>query len=207
MTDWADTIGSCGRRRYQLYGQGSWLTFHDRGHGGTHEFRVNTGSAAHIGTHKATFYIDFYDHPNINPIVRVKKEFNVIIDAECVRSTFDFKSITTTPYMIRAGQRNIDFRENEMKDSVSTAATRGGVYGGGDGYGNYWNGYLSYCGRRTYTFLGVFTFADHTVAGPGIMSYYSNYYYKQYRLNASSTAHYGKFVAKTEVRLDTYTQF
>jgi hypothetical protein len=64
---------------------------------------VNTGSVSHIGTHKATFYIDFYDHPNINPIVRVKKEFNVIIDAECVRSQFTFKSITTAPYMIRAG--------------------------------------------------------------------------------------------------------
>jgi hypothetical protein len=150
MPDWADTIGSCGRRRYQLYGQGSWLTFIDRGLGGTHEFRVNTGSAANIGTHKATFYIDFHDHPNINPVVRIKKEFNVIIDAECVRSTFDFKSITTTPYMISTGQRNIDFLENEMKDSVSTAATS-------IGYGNYNNGYLSYCGRRTYTFLGVFT--------------------------------------------------
>lgn len=68
-----------------------------------HEFRVSTLSPTHIGTHKATFYIDFYDHANINPIVRVKKEFNVIIDAECVRSTFAFKSIVTPIYMINTG--------------------------------------------------------------------------------------------------------
>jgi hypothetical protein len=64
-----------------------------------------------------------------------------------------------------------------MKDSVSTAATRGGVYRG-NLYGSHGDGYLSYCGRRTYTFLGVFTEADPTIAGPPIMSYYSNYYYK-----------------------------
>lgn len=79
----------------------------DRGHSASsrtkHEFRVNTTSPSHIGTHKATFYIDFHHHSNINPIVRVKKEFNVIIDAECVRSTFAFKSIVTPIYMINTG--------------------------------------------------------------------------------------------------------
>jgi hypothetical protein len=93
--------------------------------------------------------------------------------------------------------RPITFYENTMKDSVSTAATS-------YGYGSHHNGYLSYCGRRTYTFLGVFTEADNTVKGPNIMTYYNNYYYKQFRLTAPSVAHYGKFVAKTSVKLDNW---
>lgn len=57
-----------------------------------------------------------------------------------------------------------------MKDSVSTLATS-------IGYGSYGNGYLSYCGRRTYTFHGIKTLVGGNT-GPTIMTYYSNYYYK-----------------------------
>jgi len=39
------------------------------------------------------------------------------------------------------------------------------------------------------------------------MTYYSNYYYKQFRLTATSTTHYGKFIAKTSVKLNNYPQF
>lgn len=85
------------------------MTFTDNGYSEssrtTHEFRVNELTPSNIGTHLATFYIDFYDHENINPIVRIKKEFNVIIDGECIRTTFTFKPLPQEDYMISSGAR------------------------------------------------------------------------------------------------------
>lgn len=93
------------------------MTFTDNGYSSSsrtnHEFRVNELDPSNIGTHLITFYIDFIDHENINPIVRVKKTFNVIIDGECLRTVFTFLPLLQDDYMVGSGDRQIRWTENE----------------------------------------------------------------------------------------------
>ena len=85
-------VDDCKRRRYTLHGHKS-VTFVDKGYKGSHELRAISTDPADVGTHKVYLYVEFYNYADINPIVRVKKTFNIVIDAECIRTKFTFKAI------------------------------------------------------------------------------------------------------------------
>lgn len=154
----------CKKRRYTLHGHKS-VTFVDKGYKGNHELRAISTDPADVGTHKVYLYIDFVNYEDINPIVRVKKIFNIVIDAECIRTKFTFKSIPTMNAMTLRSKVDHTWYENEQVDSVSKAA---GING------NYADGFLSYCGRRTYKFIGLKYKAGEAkagTAGPSAMTY------------------------------------
>ena len=96
------TVGGtvdCGRKRYTLHGHSS-VTFVDNGYNGNHELRVLSTDPTHVGTHAMIIYIEFWSRADINPVVRKKMEFNVVIDAACIHTTFTFKAAPKMLHMI-----------------------------------------------------------------------------------------------------------
>lgn len=94
MTD-GGTV-DCGRKRYTLH-EPTTLTsgvvsFVDGGERGTHELRVLSTDATHVGTHIAYLYVELFNYEDLNPVIRVRKDISIIIDGACITTAFTFKT-------------------------------------------------------------------------------------------------------------------
>ena len=109
----------------------------------TRTLNVQTTDPAQVGSHTIMFTAQLEDHPFTNPVTTVVKYFNVIIEAYCHETIFEYDQ--PSPIYHEVGSPAIaatTYTFDPIKDSVSM--TGGSPMDG-----------LTYCRARTYTYDGA----------------------------------------------------
>jgi hypothetical protein len=159
----------------------------------TRTLNVQTTDPAQVGSHTIMFTAQLEDHPFTNPVTTVVKYFNVIIEAYCHETIFEYEQ--PSPLYHEVGNPVIaatTYTFDAIKDSVSM--TTGSTIDG-----------LTYCRARTYTFDGATQlFSDDHTAGsiPQVVTFVEGT--RTFTLDGTDESQFGKYKVTFSVGLDEY---